>query len=150
FGSERGLLATPVHCGTPSVDSEFEPWDAVLPNQTSSATLTIDSGPNGRPCPGANRPFEPQAGAGSAGHPAGAYSPFALQINRADGDQNLSGITVTTPPGFTANLAGVTRCPEATIAELSDPSYLGRSEQGSAACPASSQIGTATAGVGAG
>jgi hypothetical protein len=150
FGSERGLLATPAKCGKYPVESEFVPWDAVLPNQTSTAYFTIDSGPNGGPCPGETRPFAPQVGAGSPDSTAGAHSPFAFRVNRADGDQNLTGLDVTTPPGFSATLAGVPYCPEAAIARLDDSGYTGAEEQASSSCPAASQIGTATAGVGAG
>ena len=63
FGAERGLLATPTHCGTYPVDSEFDPWDTALPNQTSTQFFTIDSGPGGRPA----RPTAPFAPALSAG-----------------------------------------------------------------------------------
>jgi hypothetical protein len=150
FGSERGLLATPDKCGKYPVESEFTPWDAVLPSQTSIAYFTVDSGPNGGPCPGTTRPFAPAVSAGSPDNTAGVHSPFAFRIDRADGDQNLSGIHVMTPPGFSAKLAGVDYCPESAIARLEEPAYSGRVEQSSPACPASSQIGTATVGVGAG
>ena len=36
FGSERGLLATPTHCGTYAVTSTFSPWDEALSEQTST------------------------------------------------------------------------------------------------------------------
>ena len=150
FGSERGLLATPTKCGKYSVESEFVPWDEVLPIQTSTSFMTIDSGPNGHPCPGTVRPFSPQVGSGSPDSTAGAHSPFAFKLDREDGDQNLSGLTVHTPPGFTATLAGVSYCPDSALALLSDRSYSGVAEQQSSACPANSLVGTATAGTGAG
>ncbi len=49
FGSERGLLATPAHCGTFQVTSSFTPWDDVLPEQTSSQPFTVTGGPGGAP-----------------------------------------------------------------------------------------------------
>ena len=49
-----------------------------------------------------------------------------------------------------ATLKGITYCPDASIAAAAAPSYSGLSEQGSPRCPATSQIGTAIAGVGAG
>ncbi len=51
FGAERGPLATPTQCGKYAVDAEFVPWDSMLPNQVSTSYITINSGPNGRPCP---------------------------------------------------------------------------------------------------
>ena len=51
FGSERGLLATPTRCGTYPVESTFEPWDSLLPKQTSTQFFTLSSGPDGSACP---------------------------------------------------------------------------------------------------
>jgi hypothetical protein len=150
FGSERGLLATPTKCGKYPVETEFVPWDAALPDQTSTAYFTVDSGPNGSPCPGSNRPFNPEVRAGSPDNTAGAHTPFAVKMVRPDGDQNFTGVRVTTPPGFAATLAGIPYCPESAIAKLNEPDYAGLVESASSACPPASEIGTATVGVGAG
>jgi hypothetical protein len=150
FGSERGILATPTACGTYSVDSTFTPWDSALPEQTSHQFFTLDSGPNGTPCPGNTRPFDPTFEAGVADKTAGVHSPFTVDVTRADGDQGLTGLDVTAPPGFTASLRGIPYCPESAIARLADGNYLGVSEMISPACPVASQIGTAVAGAGAG
>jgi hypothetical protein len=150
FGSERGLLATPTHCGTYSVETEFEPWDSNLPNQRSTSYFTIDSGPGGSPCPPDERPFNPGFEAGTASTIPGAHSPFSLRLTRNDGDQNLAGLIVRTPPGFAATLKGVPYCPESAIAQLAMFGYSGLLEQVSPACPPASQIGTASTSAGAG
>ena len=150
FGSERGTLATPTQCGTYPVISTFTPWDASLPAQTSTQYFTIDSGPTGSPCPGPSRPFNPEFEAASAGNTAGAHTSFTVEVSRRDGDQNLAGLTVTTPQGFAATLKGIPYCPDPTIALLSSASYLGLSELAASACPPASQIGTAIAGAGSG
>ncbi|HET7416807.1 MAG TPA: hypothetical protein VFJ61_04165 [Solirubrobacterales bacterium] len=150
FGSERGLLATPERCGTYAVESEFEPWAGNLPNQTSTQFFKIDSGPGGKPCPGEKRPFSPGFRAVGETNGAGAHDPFSILITRDDGDQNLDTITVKTPPGFTASLKGVPYCPDATLAEIASSSRTGLAEQASSLCPAGSQIGTSSAGAGAG
>jgi hypothetical protein len=150
FGSERGALATPTRCGKYAVQSTFVPWDSRLEPQTSSQFFTLDSGPGGTPCPQGARNFEPTFKAASTGNTAGAHTPFALEVARADGDQNLSGLTVTAPPGLTASLRGVPYCPESAIARLRDSSYPGLTELAASSCPAASLIGTATAGAGAG
>jgi hypothetical protein len=150
FGSERGILATPTECGTYAVHSHFVPWDSILPDQNSTQFFTIDSGPNGTPCPGSTRPFAPDFSAGSAGNTAGAYSPLSIEGSRKDGDQYLSGLTVTTPRGFAANLRGIPYCPEAAIEQLNSTGYAGTAELTSPACPAASQIGTVIAAAGAG
>ena len=150
FGSERGVLATPTKCGTYAVNSTFVPWNDVLPIQTSTQFFTIDTGAGGRPCPGAQRPFSPDLRAGTGDNTAAAFTPFSLRIGRDDGDQNLSGVSVKTPPGFAGVLRGIPYCPQAAIARVSDPAYSGVLEQTSPSCPVASQVGTVSAGVGAG
>jgi hypothetical protein len=149
FGSERGLLATPSHCGTFSVKSEFVPWNSKLSTRHTLSTITIDSGPGGSPCPIGPRPFNPRVQAGTANNSAGLHSPFTLTLDRDDGDQNLTGLTVKTPPGFAGTLKGVPYCSEAAIARISAPGYAGKDEEASPACPVASQIGTVVTGAGA-
>jgi hypothetical protein len=150
FGSERGLLATPYHCGAYEVEAEFVPWNTALNTRLIKSTITIDSGPYGSPCPEGPRQFAPRLAAGVANNTAGQHSPFSFTLNRDDGEQVMTGLSVTTPPGFAASLKGIPYCPEAALAKLSAPGYTGSSEQASPACPAASQIGTAYAGSGAG
>ena len=127
FGSERGVLATPTQCGTYPVTTTFTPWDSSLrprPRLSSSpstrvpAALRAPARP-GRSTPG-SRPPRP-------GNTAGAHTSFAVDVTRKDGDQNLAGLTVTTPPGFAATLRGIPYCPDSTIAQLSAPGYSGLS-----------------------
>ena len=150
FGSERGIFSTPKQCGTYPVKSEFVPWDAVLPNQISTSFFTIDSGPNGKPCPDGKRPLSPRLAAGTTNSTAGRHAPFVLDVNRDDGEQNLVGIDVTTPPGLSGSLRGIPYCPEAALARLTDPSHSGLAELAVPACPAASRIGTTTAATGSG
>ena len=151
FGSERGPLATPTKCGTYQVKSVFTPWDASLSPQTSLQFFTVDQGPGGGPCPGATRPFSPGFQAASTANTAGAHTDFWVNLTREDGDQNVAGLTVKTPPGFSADLSGVPYCPQAAIEQLANPLYPGTGELGGAtACPAASRIGSVTAAVGAG
>jgi hypothetical protein len=150
FGAERGLFATPVQCGTYAVNSTFTPWDELLPVQHSTQFFSLDSGPGGAPCPEATRPFHPGFTAASVSNMAGAHSPFTLDLKRNDGEQNLSDITVTAPPGFSATLAGIPYCPDAALAAAASSSYSGTAEQLRSSCPLASQVGTAIAGVGAG
>jgi hypothetical protein len=153
FGSERGLLATPESCGTYGVRSRFVPWNSFLPAQESVTFFTIASGPNGTPCPGPSRPFKPTLKAGSQDNTAGVFTPFALKLSRDDGDQNMTGVDLSTPKGFLASLAGVPYCPESALTgpgSLSDPNRSGQEELLESACPQASQIGTMVAGAGAG
>jgi hypothetical protein len=150
FGSERGVLATPTQCGTYAVKSTFTPWASPLPEQTSTQFFSLDSGPNGTPCPGKPRPLDASLKASSAHSTGGAYSPFGLEFTRNDGGQNLTGVSVKTPPGFSAALKGVSYCPESALQQLASSAYSGVAEQAAPACPADSRIGSATAAAGAG
>jgi hypothetical protein len=150
FGSERGILATPTQCGTYPVSTVFEPWDGALPNQTSTQFFTLNSGPGGSACPNGPRPFSPRFAAASANNTAGSHTAFSLNLTRQDGDQNLSALNVTTPPGFSATLKGIPYCPEAAIAAAASSTYSGAQEQAHPSCPAASLLGEAFAGVGAG
>jgi hypothetical protein len=150
FGSERGIFSTPKQCGTYQVKSEFVPWDSVLPDQTSLSSFTIDSGPNGEPCPDAKRPFSPRLAAGTTNSTAGKHAQFVLDVNRDDGDQNIVGIHATTPPGLSGSLRGIPYCPESALAQLADPSRGGLAELAAPACPAASRVGITTAATGSG
>lgn len=150
FGSERGLLATPSHCGTYKVESEFVPWNTTLAVRHTTNLITVDQGPGGSPCPNGPRPLSPALEAGVADSTAGIHSPFTLVLRRNDGEQNMTGASVSTPRGFSATIAGVPYCPEAALATLRSTSHSGRAEQAAPACPVASQIGTAVAGAGAG
>jgi hypothetical protein len=150
FGSERGLLATPTKCGSYPVESEFIPWDDALPPQQNVSTFTVDSGPNGAPCPSGSRPFAPHFEGGTANTTAGMHSPLTLEFTRPDGDQNLSKLDVTAPPGLVASLKGIPYCSDAAIAAATAATHSGLMELASPSCPAASQIGTLTAGAGAG
>jgi hypothetical protein len=150
FGSERGVLATPTECGTYAVKSVFVPWDDLLPDQSSTQFFVIDSGPGGTPCPTGPRPFNPSFEAGSTGNTAGAHTSFSVELTRPDGDQFLTGLDVHTPPGFSGVLKGIPYCSEAAISLLKSSFYAGLAELASPSCPAASQVGTVSAGAGAG
>ncbi len=150
FGSERGLLATPTQCGAYAVHTVFKPWAQQLSDQTSTQFFELDSGPEGEPCPDGRRPFGPTLEAGVEDATAGLHSPFDFHLSRQDGDQFLTGLSLTTPPGFSATLRGIPYCSEAEIARLTVSTHSGLAEQAAPSCPAVSQIGTAIAGVGAG
>ena len=76
FGSERGLLATPSHCGTYPVESTFTPWDDSVSEQRLTQFFVLDHGPNGSPCPNETRDFSPGFEAGTKNNTAGMHSSF--------------------------------------------------------------------------
>ncbi|HEY1284594.1 MAG TPA: hypothetical protein VGF04_00760, partial [Solirubrobacterales bacterium] len=148
FASDRALMATPTQCRIYNSESVFTPWNGALSPQNSSPIISIDRGPNGRLCPGQQRPFNPSLVAGSSNPIAGDFTDFRLKLGRDDGDQFLGDLNFTMPPGLTASLRGVTYCPESAIAAAAQNS--GRAEQASSSCPAASQIGTTNVAAGPG
>jgi hypothetical protein len=79
---------------------------------------------------------------------AGNFSNFTLRLDRDDGDQFLGDLNFRMPPGLSGYLRGLTYCPESAIAAAAD--HLGRQEQASPSCPASSAIGTSNVAAGPG
>ncbi len=137
FSGPRASLATPSLCGDYRTSAVFTPWSGSEEVSVLSpeGELQITEGQGGGLCP-QSEPFAPTLSAGSQNPQAGAFSSFALDISHPDGNQPLSGIQMRLPTGAAALLASVTPCPEPQAA------------QGS--CPASSEIGKATASAGLG
>jgi hypothetical protein len=148
FASDRGLMATPTICRLYNASSDLVPWNDTLATQHSSPFVTITQGPNGRQCPGRERPFSPRLIAGMTNPLAGAFSNFSLKLDRDDGDQFLGDLNFRLPPGFTGRLRGLGYCPEASITAAAQ--RTGRAEQESPSCPVGSQIGTTNVAAGPG
>ena len=130
------------------MSADFYPWDTSLPYAESNQIFGLSSGPHGTECPSQIRPFNPSLVAGTSNPTAGAYSSFILKLNREDGDQYLGKLNFTMPPGLTANLHGVSNCPEADILKAADT--LGKVEEAQPSCPTSSEIGTTNVAAGPG
>ena len=148
FSSDRGLMSTPTQCSVYTTRAEFYPWNTTLSEQESTQVFSLETGPHGSQCPGQVRPFNPNLEAGGSSPVGGAYSSFTLKLNREDGDQFLGKLNFTMPPGLTADLHGVTYCPEAQIAAAAQT--RGRTEQADPSCPASSEIGSSNVAAGPG
>jgi hypothetical protein len=156
FGGATASLRTPAVCGTYTLTSELTPWSAPEsgPPATPSSPFEITQGPGGGACahsPG-EEPNAPSFGAGAETPTAGAYSPVIVHLNREDGSQNFSQISVTLPPGASGKIAGIPKCSDAQIAAAIARSHPGEGalEAASPSCPASAAIGTVTVGAGAG
>ncbi len=150
-GGPSASLATPATCGRFDTASTLVPWSTPgTPDAHPSASFDVSSGPNGSGCSSSlgTRPFAPVLSAGTTSSKAGATSPFVFKVTRQDGEQELGSVDLTTPPGFTAKLAGVPSCSDAAIAAAANKS--GAEEQANPSCPASSQLGTVMVGAGPG
>jgi hypothetical protein len=127
-GGPKAALVTPGTCGTYQAQVEFVSWASAAP-VAQAIPMTFNEG-----CAAGG--FSPKLNAGSVDSHAGSYAPFNLQVTRVDGEQNLSRIEATLPPGLLAKLAGIPLCGDA-------PAATGN-------CPAASQVGTTTVGAGPG
>jgi hypothetical protein len=132
----RTSLANPQTCGTYTTTSLLEPWSAPFSaNATSESPFNVDWDGHGGACP-ASMPFSPGFTAGTVISRAGSYSTLVLEFSRQDREQDMSTITVHTPPGLLGNLSNVPLCGEPQAAQ--------------GTCGETSEIGTTTAVVGPG
>lgn len=142
FGGERAILATPPVCGSYQSSSLLEPWshqgaageEGAPDAEPVIKPFEITSAPGGGACGAPS--FAPTFEAGMVNNQAGAFGTFAMTVRRQDGEQRLSAVSVTMPPGIEGMIAKVTPCPNAQ-AEAGD-------------CPAASKVGhvVVEAGVG--
>jgi hypothetical protein len=106
-GGPRAPLANPQSCGEAKTTSSLEPWSA--PESGPAATPFSSFSVTGCASP---MPFAPDFLAQTATPSAGSFSPFTTTFSRHDGEQDLSGITVTTPPGLLGKISEVPLCQE--------------------------------------
>jgi hypothetical protein len=148
----RAPLVSPPTCGKQTIGVEVASYAQPQNPVDASNTYNVTEGPNGTPCPpdSVHRAFAPKFSGGTLNPVAGSYSPFLFRLSREDNEQELSQVTTILPPGLVAKIAGVPFCPDQAIASISSAEGTGINELNHPACPAASQIGTISAGLGAG
>jgi hypothetical protein len=148
----RAPLVSPPSCGEQTIGVEVASYAQPQKPVDASNHYFVTEGPNGTPCPPdvPHRPFHPSFSGGTLNPVAGSYSTFLFRLSREDQEQELSQVTTTLPEGLVAKIAGVAECPEESIASISTALGTARHELEHPSCPASSQIGTVSAGLGAG
>ena len=148
----RAPLVSPPTCGEQTIGVEVASYAQPQKPVDASNHYFVTEGPNGTPCPpdSARRAFHPSFSGGTLNPVAGAYSPFLFRLSRSDDEQELSQVTTVLPEGLVAKIAGVPACPNQSIASISTALGTGKQELAHPACPAASQIGTVSAGLGAG
>jgi hypothetical protein len=127
-GGARAPLTTSDSCGTFNTESQLIAWSGQVVNTLSP--MTID-----QRC-GTENDFAPALDAGVANPQAGASSAFSLTLTRPDGQQDVSGLDVTLPPGVLGHVGSVPRCPDAQATD--------------GTCSSASQIGKVVIAAGAG
>ncbi len=127
FGGPRGVLANTGNCGDYTYASTLTSWSGRTVNTTGSFAVGQNCSAGG---------FNPSLSVGTTQPVAGAYAPFALNVGRNDGEQNVAALGLALPKGVAAKIAGVPLCPE--------PNAV------AGTCPASSQVGSVNVATGIG
>jgi hypothetical protein len=149
----RASLVSPPRCGDFQTVAKLYPFSDPDNPYTTTASFKIERGVDGGPCPaGGTPPFNPGFEAGTLSNTAGSFSPFYMRLTRKDGDQDLTKLSTTLPPGVLASLAGVGRCSDAQIAQAASRTgpHGGAEELANPSCPVNSQIGHTDTGAGVG
>jgi hypothetical protein len=143
---DRAPLTLPSTCGSHTTTGNFVSWAGH--NVTVTDDFAVD-------CPGNSGVFNPTFEAGTSSPTAGGSSPLNMRITRTVGKE-LGRIETTLPKGLLASPKDVAVCSESVLAPLAahQPGHplnpSGRTTQATPSCPAASQIGTTTVGVGSG
>jgi hypothetical protein len=129
----RGALtpiANPLSCGQAITTGSFVPY--TTPEGATKAALSAFT-PTGCPNP---IPFALSQSTTNQTANAGGNTSYTFSLTRPDGNQYLSRVKTTLPPGLVGQIPKATQCTDAQATAN--------------ACPASSQIGTASAIAGSG
>jgi len=122
----RAPLATPSACGLYRTEADFVGWNGGTAQNTSTFAVSGCGAPQ----------FAPGLRAGVVNPVAGKSSPFNLKLTRSDSDQQFKTVTVYTPSGLLGRIKSAQQCSSSAAV--------------TGACPAGSQIGSATVGAGVG
>jgi len=146
----KGPLTSPPTCGPNATTHAMQAWSGTPDQGQADKGFTLTSAPGGAPCAKTlgERPFAPSFGTHTSNPKGGAFTQFAMNIGRNDGNQELKGVEVTLPPGLTAKLAGVRYCPASAIAAAAANS--GAAEAAHSSCPPQSLVGSAAVSAGSG
>jgi hypothetical protein len=131
----RAPLVTPASCQTQTTEAAFYSWAQPELAVHRSSSFNLTSGADGTACPPPS-PFAPGFNAGVPSVQAGGLTPFLTTFTRSDADQSMQRVSVKLPPGLSGSLSSVALCGEA--------------QANAGTCGQASEIGTVTAGAGAG
>jgi hypothetical protein len=131
----RAPLVTPPACGLQTTNADLYPWARPTTPVHLITSFEVSSGPEGTGC-ASTAPFAPSFTAGVATPQAGAFTPTVVTFARKDADQSMQRVSVKLPNGLLGSLVGLPLCGEA--------------QANAGTCDKASQIGSVTAGAGAG
>jgi hypothetical protein len=150
FDDGKGLLTTPPTCGPNAATHAMTAWSGTPDSGPQEEGFTLAKAPGGGNCAKTlgERPFAPGFNAAPKSDAVKTFTPFAVQINRPQGQQELKGVDFVLPEGATAKLKGVPYCPPDAIEKTENRS--GAAERKNAVCPKESRIGGAVVQAGTG
>ncbi len=130
FGGPRAPLVTPQSCGAYTTTSILTPYgsetaaEPASPPAEPNDSFTVGSGCGARG-------FSPTLTAGTTNTQAGGFSEETVTIARNDGEQDLKGVTLTTPPGLLGMLSKVPLCqePQASQGTCGEASSIGETTE---------------------
>ncbi|HUN77888.1 MAG TPA: hypothetical protein VMU32_03110 [Solirubrobacteraceae bacterium] len=134
-GGSLAPLANPLNCGAASASASLTPWSGNPASALSSAPFTVDSNGSGGAC-ASPLPFSLTQSTQNQSGVAGALTSYTFTLSRNEGQQYLSQVKTTLPPGLLGPIPAVTLCGEA--------------EANAGTCSAASQIGSAAVLAGSG
>lgn len=134
-GGALAPIANPLACGGAKAETSLVPFTGTAAVSPPVTPFTVDSNNAGGAC-ASPLPFSLSQSTASAPTTGGANTNFTFNLSRSDGQQYLSRVSATLPPGLVGKIPAVPLCTEPQAS-------LGT-------CSPASQIGTATTTVGSG
>jgi hypothetical protein len=133
---QNAPLANPLACGPAATQASFDPFSA--PGSGFSPAIEpfiVDNAGTGGACP-ATPPLAATQATSNQTPNAGGHTSYTFALARPEGNQYISTVKTTLPPGLVGAIPTATLCPEAQAA--------------AGGCPATSQIGEANVTAGSG
>jgi hypothetical protein len=133
-GGALAPVANPLACGTATTGTSLVPFSGNA-TQEPFSSFVVDSDGKGGACP-SPLPFSLAQSTVNSSPNAGGHTNYTFNLSRASGQQYLSQVKTTLPPGLVGAIPAVKQCPEA--------------QANAGTCSAESEIGQASAVAGAG
>jgi hypothetical protein len=133
-GGALAPIANPLACGTATTAENLVPFTGTEARE-SFTSFVVDSNGKGGACP-STLPFSPTQSTANSSPNAGGHTNYTFTLTRPSGNQYLSQVNTTLPPGLVGAIPAAKQCAEA--------------EANAGTCSAESEIGQASAVAGAG
>jgi uncharacterized repeat protein (TIGR01451 family) len=108
----RAPLVNPATCGSKAIETNLISWAGHDLQKSSTFDVACTQGLGG---------FAPAFTAGTVTPTAGAFSPFALNITKPDGNADLNGLRMELPTGLLARLKGNLNTQVGTVMAFAGP-----------------------------